>query len=92
MSGILLLTQDQFEIIRKKLENIETLLSNGKSKDESEWISSKEAQEILGVGETTLWSYRKDGLIQASKINKRLYFKRSDLLGLIESKQLKSVG
>ncbi len=84
METVFIFSQDQFNLIRTKLEKIEKHL--GFSNDPlPEWISAKEAMLILGVGETTLWKYRQKGLLKASKIDKKLYFKRSDLNDLIAS-------
>jgi len=88
MEHVFILSEDQFNLIRTKLEAIEKHLGTS-NEALPEWVTAKEAQTILGVGETTLWQYRKDGLIQASKIRKKLFFKRSDLLELLASGHLK---
>ncbi len=87
MEQVFIISQEQFNTLRTKLESIEQLI--GASKDVSnDWVTAKEAMEILGVKETTLWTYRKQGLIQASKIRKKLSFKRSDLIQLLASNKL----
>jgi hypothetical protein len=84
MEQVFIFSQDQFNILRSKLDAIEKHLGTT-SESLSEWVTAKEARSILGVGQTTLWQYRRDGLIEASKISKKLLFKRTDLLDLLNS-------
>lgn len=52
-----------------------------------EWISEKEALDILGIrSKTTLSKYRNSGYISFSKMNKIILYKRSSLYEFIESK------
>ena len=85
MSQIILLKPEEFEFIKSKLNSIEQALSNAKDKVESKWLSAKETITILGIGETTLWSYRKQGKIKANKIDRKLYFLKEDVDRLISS-------
>lgn len=77
--GILLISQEQFEALAGKVELILSKLSCNPRESDRAWISSQEAQDLLNVGQTTLWQYRKDGKIKASKINRKLYFNRDDI-------------
>jgi hypothetical protein len=88
MDHVFIFSQDQFNLIKTKLEAIEKHLGTS-NEALPEWVNAKEAQSILGVGQTTLWQYRQAGLIQAYKISKKLFFKRSDLLQLLASGNIK---
>ena len=81
-----ILSQEQFDDINQKLENILSKISL-EQEPEKAWISNKEAMQLLNVGQTTLWTYRHQGLIKASKINKKLYFSRADILNLLTSRK-----
>lgn len=77
--NVLIISQEQFNTLENKIELILDSLKV-KSKDNSRaWISSQEAMDLLNIGQTTLWQYRKDGKIKASKINRKLYFNRDDI-------------
>jgi hypothetical protein len=76
---VYLMTQDQYRSLESKVELILSKLSINTNDNSRTWISSQEAQELLNVGQTTLWQYRKDGKIKASKINRKLYFNRDDI-------------
>ena len=69
------------------MESIEKLLGQPKNA-ESDWVTAVEARTILGVGETTLWSMRREGKLKANRIRRKLYFRRKDIEELIESNQL----
>ena len=76
---VYLMTQDQYRSLESKVELILSKLSINTNDNTRTWISSQEAQDLLNVGQTTLWQYRKDGKIKASKINRKLYFNRDDI-------------
>ena len=80
--------KDQFEQICSRLDSIEKQIGQP-SKQYSEWVSTKEAKELLGVGTTTLWAMRNRGQIKANRVGRKLYFRRNDLELLIENNQQK---
>ncbi len=77
--GIYLPTKEQYNDLLNKVDLILLKLSGNTRESDRAWISSQEAQDLLNVGQTTLWQYRKDGKIKASKINRKLYFNRDDI-------------
>ena len=44
--------------------------------------------DILGIKQTTLWSYRKEGKLSFTKINKKVYFLRKDILKLLDQNKV----
>lgn len=83
-----------FELLNKRLANIETLLLEIKHKPEenekSENLTVKEAAEVLKVSEQSVHNYIKKGLIPAQKLGRVLLIKREDLdNALAEVKTLK---
>ncbi len=77
--AIYLPTKEQYNDLLNKVDLILSKLSGNPRENDRVWISSQEAQDLLNVGQTTLWQYRKDGKIKASKINRKLYFNRNDI-------------
>ncbi len=82
--NFIVLEKEQFDSLNQKLETILSKVSK-ESEQEKAWLSTKEALKMLNIGQTTLWSYRNQGLIKASKINKKLYFHKPDILKLISA-------
>lgn len=82
MSQLLLVKEEELNLIQTTLNQILEIVGNKpKPKD---YLSAQEASDFLSVSVTTLWTYRKQGKIQAHKIGRRLYLKKSDLENLIE--------
>ncbi|MFT6501144.1 MAG: hypothetical protein ACJASQ_001254 [Crocinitomicaceae bacterium] len=82
--NLVALTEEQFKMINEKLD----FLINKEADTSTEsklWLSSSETMKILGVGQTTLWSYRKQGKIKSRKINRKLYFSAQEVNQLIEN-------
>ncbi len=88
MEALFTIPKEQIDLINLRLQKIENLLTQTQEPF-SDWLSAKEAQSLLGVGQTTLWQYRKEGLIMAYKNKKKLFFKRSELIAFLESGNIK---
>lgn len=83
-----------FEIIEKRLSNIENLLLDIKHKpteeESAENLTVKEASELLKVSEQSIHNYIKKGFLPAQKVGRILLIKRSDIdNSLQEVKSLK---
>lgn len=83
--NLVVLTPEQYKSITDKLDYLITQIESEPTAVKKEWLSAKETMELLGVGQTTLWRYRKDGNITARKINRKLYFKALEVESLIEN-------
>lgn len=80
-----------FETIEAKLESIEKLILAMQPVKQipagtkvEQPITQAEAAEFLGKSRVTLISWRKKGLIQAYRINGRVYYKPSELSGALQ--------
>jgi DNA-binding transcriptional regulator PaaX len=52
------------------------------------WVSEKEMQSRSGLKTTTLWKLRNDGKLVSSKIGKRVYYKLSSFIELLEKNKI----
>jgi hypothetical protein len=50
-----------------------------------EILTTVEVTELTGFSRTSIWRLRKSGQLPTFKVNYRPYFKRSDVMNLIES-------
>jgi len=66
-----------------KVEAIEDKLGNGMKEDN--WLSTGEAAAELSVSVRTIMNYKAAGIVPFSKLGGRLYFKRSDLVKVLEN-------
>jgi hypothetical protein len=82
MEQAYIITKSQLDHL---IEKIDQLLANKESPpdQEKEWLNTKEATDFLGIGQTTLWTYRKQGKIKGRKIGHKLYFSSSELNKLL---------
>jgi hypothetical protein len=83
--SVVILSSEQFEMLEKKIELILNEVQSKTKEVQKDWISAQETMELLNIGQTTLWSYRKQGKIKARKINKKLYFSVQEVESLIEN-------
>ena len=89
MSNLILINQESLNEFNYKLDSIISKLETTQG-NPKEWLSSQEAMDILKIKQTTLWTYRKSGKLTFTKINKRVYFLKKDILRLLD--QYKIVG
>lgn len=87
MSNIILIDQNALNEFNHKLDSIISKLDN-KQDNPKEWLSAHEAMEILKIKQTSLWAYRKAGKLTFTKINKRVYFLRKDILNLLDQHKI----
>jgi hypothetical protein len=70
-------------IQEKILENLEKGSGNGPSI--GDYITEKEAQQFLGRKATWFWQMRNAGKIKFTKVGKKVFYRKSDLLDFIKS-------
>ncbi|NHJ33677.1 MAG: helix-turn-helix domain-containing protein [Asgard group archaeon] len=57
---------------------------------EDVWLDTSEAARILKVSTRTLQNYRDNGTLPFSKIGSKIYFKATDIEGLLTEHYIKS--
>jgi len=66
-----------------KVEAIENKL--GKEKNEDKWLSTGEAAAEMNLSVRSIMNYKAAGIVPYSKVGGRLYFRRSDLIKVLEN-------
>ena len=87
MSNLILINETTVNEFNFKLDSILSKLEN-KQEPLKEWLSAKETMSILEIKQTTLWSYRKAGKLTFTKVNKKVFFLRKDILKLLEQNKI----
>lgn len=72
-----------FEKVDMLTKNMNTVKSE--TKGLGDYISEKEAKELLQKGTTWFWNKRQSKELSAKKAGNTLYYKRSDILQFIEN-------
>jgi len=60
MKNLVVMNEELVNQFNSKLDSILNQLEK-KQELQREWLSANEAMQILGIKQTTLWSYRKEG-------------------------------
>ena len=82
-----------FEVLEKRLENIESLLvdikhpSQQKTIDDEVLLDEEEAGAFLKTNSVTLWRWVKAGKIKVYKFSHKNYYKRNEILETITQLQ-----
>ena len=66
------------------INNINNKIDKLNSEPGREWLRTKEAAIYLGISETQIHNFKREGLIPYSKLGGSLYFKKSDIDRLLE--------
>ena len=71
------------DVLKEERKNV-----SDKSNDE-ELLNIEAVQKMLGVSKVTIHKWKKKGLIPFYKINRKLYFKKSELLNVFQNRNRK---
>ena len=74
--------------LNKVLELIQEMCSTSGKRLHEDWLTSNAAAHLLGISTRTLSEWRKKGVVKASKVGRKLRFKRSDLEALLNRNTL----
>ncbi len=86
---VITIESEAFEQINKKLEEIYIELKQINSPKEqlaNEWVSAKEVEELLGVCQKTRINYQNAGILNPTRIKRRVYYKLEDVKNMISNK------
>lgn len=85
---IVMMEKSDFDRLVRRIEDIAEHIRRSEFRkppsNTGEWVSNKEAMELLGVSPRTLQRYRDNGCIPYSKIGKNCRYRLSDLERTLE--------
>jgi predicted DNA-binding transcriptional regulator AlpA len=74
------LRNEMEEVGCEKIADLKTKISSLEERTLPELLSIKEAQEFLGVSDTTFWRMRKSALIPEYMLGAQVYFKPHEIV------------
>ena len=82
------------ELVKAIKDGIKDVLADNhtnssKENQEEDLISIDEVQKIFKVSKVTIHKWKKQGLIPFYKVNRRLYFKKTEILDSLQTKKRK---
>lgn len=88
---IIAIEKKTFEQMVQHLENFVRQVKNlcGNSHDSSKWMDNTEVCELLQISTRTLQSYRDKGVLPYSQIDRKCYYKTTDIEQLVSQSQIK---
>ena len=90
MKQMLSIVPDSFlEKLNEKQDQIIDLLKSSDKLNQNEFLTEKEARELLQKKTTWFWKMRKDGLLPFRKIGKSIYYSKKEINQLLENSNQK---
>ncbi len=82
--------------IKNELKELLNLTENATKKytaifKEEKWLDNQEVCLMMNITKRTLQTYKSKGLLPYTKLNRKNYYKRSDVLALLNSRQLNNL-
>ncbi|MFZ4797526.1 MAG: helix-turn-helix domain-containing protein [Bacteroidia bacterium] len=77
--------KDLEQFSEKLIQEIKMIISN-KDVAESEYLKTNDAKKLLQISTNSLQKLRIDGKIKRTKLGNRFYYKKSDLVDLLNGK------
>ena len=88
--AVIIIEQNDFDSLKKKVEEIYDILKNEHVKNSAdEWLTSREARQLLGISCKTWQQYRDRRVIPFSQHGRKIYVKRADVVGFLERHSIK---
>lgn len=78
---------DKMDELMGKIEKLTAAFNAGKNIDNSvlgDYISEKEAKNLLSKGTTWFWNKRRTGELKGNKAGNQWYYNKKEILNLIE--------
>ena len=82
------LEKEGLNLIKNKLEDISKAIKDynlATNEIGNDWIENNKLAKLLNVSIRTLQSYRDRGVIGYSMIGKKIYYKREEIISLLDS-------
>lgn len=57
-------------------------ITNHSVTSDDEWLTRNGVMEYLGIKATTLWMWTKKGILTPTRINRKYFYRKSDILSL----------
>ncbi len=73
------------ESVKTQIQELVNATNKEQPKDENDLLSRKETAEFFKVSLVSIHAWMKDGIIKPYKVGNRTYFKKSELINVVES-------
>ena len=73
------------ECVNSQIQELINATNKEQLKDENDLLSRKETADFFKVSLVSIHSWMKDGIIKPYKVGNRTYFKKSELINVVES-------
>ena len=73
------------ESVKTQIQELINATNKEQPKDVNDLLSRKETAEFFKVSLVSIHSWMKDGIIKPYKVGNRTYFKKSELINVVES-------
>ena len=88
MELILTTPEDLRRLVQEEIARFERQESEAQARTHDplakEWLTNNEAMDFLGLSRSTMARYRKNGILLFTQIKTNIYYRRSDLIELLE--------
>ncbi len=93
---VIAIEKSALDEIKKELKDLLNLTENATKKytpifKKEKWLDNQEVCLMLNITKRTLQTYKTKGVLPYSKLNRKNYYKRSDVLALLNSGQLNNL-
>ena len=73
------------ESVKTQIQELVNASTKEQPKDENDLLSRKETADFFKVSLVSIHAWMKDGIIKPYKVGNRTYFKKSELINVVES-------
>ena len=82
---VITLQSEAFNDLVKKLDQINTRLNTKEKEPKEIWLDNQEFLQLLKISKRTAQHYRDSGLISFAQIGSKIYYRLSDVEGMLKT-------
>lgn len=80
----IILTQDQFENLLKRLDEIQSALPGKSNSQEDTFLDNQEFLQLMNISKRTAQTWRDEGIISFSQVGSKIYYRMKDVQQLLD--------
>ena len=82
---VITIQSEAFQELVKKMDEIQTKLTAKEKEPKEIWLDNQEFLQLLKISKRTAQHYRDSGLISFAQIGSKIYYRLSDVEGMLQT-------
>lgn len=87
MASIIVISKEDFDLFKKELIDEIRQIIQPSIKNKIQWLRSSDVKEMLNISDSTLQTFRINGIIPAYKLDSTWFYKYDEIIDALEKQK-----